>query len=161
MKIIMEAKITNYFNTLKKFSQVLLNRLIESPSVNKADLRLSQMKAISAFSEDCAYTMKELAANGMIKLPNMSTMVDSLIQEGFAERKKDEEDRRRVFVQLTPKGKKIRKDFLEGRRNTAVSIFSDLSIEDKNDLLNCLDRVCNILEKSINIEDEHKDKKAL
>ena len=80
----MEAKITNYFNILKKFSQVLLNRLIESPSVNKADLRLSQMKAISAFSEDCAYTMKELAANGMIKLPNMSTMVDSLIQEGFA-----------------------------------------------------------------------------
>jgi DNA-binding MarR family transcriptional regulator len=105
--------------------------------------------------------MKELAANGMIKLPNMTTMVDSLIQEGFAERKKDEEDRRRVFVQLTPKGKKIRKDFLEGRRKTAISIFSDLSIEDKNDLLNCLDRVCNILEKSINIEDEHKDKKAL
>jgi DNA-binding MarR family transcriptional regulator len=156
-----EAKITNYFNTLKKFSQILLNRLMESPSVNKSDLRLSQMKAITAFTEDCSYTMKELASNGMIKLPNMTTMVDSLIKEGFAERKKDEQDRRKVFVQLTPKGKKIRKDFLKGRRMTAMSIFSDLSVEDKNDLLNCLDRVCNILEKSINIEDEPKSRKAL
>ncbi len=157
----MERKITNYFNILKKFSQVLLNRLIESPSVNKSDLRLSQMKAISAFSEDCAYTMKELASNGMIKLPNMTTMVDGLINDGFAERKKDEKDRRRVFVQLTPKGKKIRKDFLEGRRKTAISIFSDLSEEDKYDLLNCLERVCSILEKSISTEDDKKYKKAL
>ncbi len=99
--------------------------------------------------------MKELAQNCGVKLSNMTIMIDKLIEEGFAERKRDESDRRKVLVTLTPKGKEPRSKFLESRRKTATSIFSNLSEEDKNDLMGSLDRVCTILEKAISSDESH------
>ena len=99
--------------------------------------------------------MKELASNCGAKISNMTTMVDKLIEEGFAERKRDGADRRKVFVSLTPKGKKTRTLFLTNRRKAAQSIFSKLGEKDKKELLNSLDKVCTILEKSITSDGIH------
>jgi DNA-binding MarR family transcriptional regulator len=85
----------------------------------------------------------------------MTTMVDKLIDEGFAERKRDGADRRKVVVSLTPKGKKIRAQFLANRRKAAHSIFSKLTEKDRKELLTSLDKVCTILEKSITSDRTH------
>jgi DNA-binding MarR family transcriptional regulator len=92
--------------------------------------------------------MKKLAGNIGVKMPNMTMMVDSLIKEGIAERDRDKEDRRKVIVRLTKKGKRVRSDFLEYRHKIAQSLFSKLNKEDKNELLNSLSSVCKILEKA-------------
>ena len=145
----MEDQLDKYFTTLRRFSHVLMGKLLTDGSGPKLDLKFSQLRAMSAFKEDRAFTMKELADNGMIKLPNMTTMVDSLIKDGIAERQRDEEDRRKVFVRLTPKGKKLRDALLENKRRTAMSIFSRLTDENKEKLLAGLDDVCRILEETI------------
>ena len=144
----MEDRINNYFTTLRRFSHVLLNKLADNGGMD-CDLKLSQLKAIAAFQGDQAFSMNELAKNGMIKLPNMTTIVDSFIKDGLAERERDESDRRRVLVRLTPKGKKVRTEFLANRRKTAMLIFSGLSDEKKNELLESLEKVCRILEETI------------
>jgi DNA-binding MarR family transcriptional regulator len=92
--------------------------------------------------------MKELANNIGVKLTNMTMMVDNLIKDGMVVRDRDESDRRKVMVRLTPKGKKIRDKFLAQRRKGAKTIFADLDDQDKKDLLACLDRACSILQKS-------------
>lgn len=145
----MEDKLNQYFITLRKFSNLLLNKLIDNGSKLNYELRLSQMKALSAFRSDRPFLMKELADSCGAKLPNMTTMVDNLIEEGFAERERDELDRRKVWVNLTSKGKKVRAHFLKNRRKLAQSIFSKLSEEDKNELLSSLENVCKIFEKTI------------
>jgi DNA-binding MarR family transcriptional regulator len=145
----MDDKLSNYFNSLRKFSNVFLNELMGNGNATNCELKLSQMKAISAFKEDRPFLMKELASNCGAKISNMTTMVDKLIAEGFAERKRDGADRRKVFVSLTSKGKKIRSQFLENRRKAAQAIFSKLGKTDKEELLHSLDTVCTILEKSI------------
>lgn len=145
----MEEKLQHYFKTLRTFSHVILHKMTDTPAGARFDLSLSQLKAISAFKDNGLMTMKDLAQHAMVKLPNMTTMVDSLIKEGIAERKKDDSDRRKVFVALTPRGKKIRKRFLESRRKTALALFSSLDEKDKNNLLQSLDTVCSILEKTI------------
>ena len=144
----MDEKLSNYFNSLRKFSNVFLNELMDNGNATNCELKLSQMKAISAFKDDRPFLMKELASNCGAKISNMTTMVDKLIAEGFAERKRDGADRRKVFVSLTPQGKKIRSQFLKNRRKAAQAIFSTLGEKDKKELLHSLDKVCTILEKS-------------
>ncbi len=151
----MDEKLSKYFNSLRKFSNVFLNELMDNGNATNCELKLSQMKALSAFKEERSFLMKELASNCGAKISNMTTMVDKLIEEGFAERKRDGADRRKVFVSLTPKGKKTRALFLTNRRKTAQSIFSKLGEKDKKELLNSLDKVCTILEKSITSDGIH------
>ena len=151
----MDEKLSNYFNSLRKFSNVFLNELMDNGNATNCELKLSQMKAFSAFKDDRPFLMKELASNCGAKISNMTTMVDKLIAEGFAARKRDGADRRKVFVSLTPKGKKIRAQFLENRRKAAHAIFSKLGQKDKEELLHALDKVCTILEKSITSDRDH------
>jgi DNA-binding MarR family transcriptional regulator len=91
--------------------------------------------------------MKELAENVDVKLSNMTMMVDSLIKDGIAQRDRDEADRRKVMVRLTPLGEKIRAQFRSHRRKVAKSIFSHLTEDDKQALLASLDNACKILAK--------------
>ena len=151
----MEEKLNQYFTTLRKVSHILLGKFIRNSGNTDCELNLSQMRALSAFKDNHAFLMKELAHNSGVKLSNMTTMVDDLIKEGFAKRERDESDRRKVLVHLTPKGKKIRAQFLANRRKTAHFIFSKLSEKDKNELLNSFDKVCKILEKSVVPDEFH------
>ena len=74
-------------------------------------------------------------------------MIDSLEKEGIAERIRDARDRRVVKVRLTPKGKKLRRDFSERRIKETKAIFSKLSDEDRETLIHHLNGACKILEK--------------
>jgi len=145
----MEYKLDCYFSTLRRLSQILISKVMDSAGETGQELKLSQTKALAAFRENRTFTMQELAANSMVKLPNMTTAVDSLIREGFAERAKDENDRRRVLVSLTPKGKQMRDQFLSNRRALAMAIFARLSEEQKIELLASLEKVCSLLEDVI------------
>ena len=145
----MEMKLNKQFSTLRHFSNILMHQFAANSMVGEFDFKFSQLKAISAFKDNRPQTMKALAENAMVKLPNMTTMVDDLIKDGLARRKKSDSDRRKVFVTLTPKGQEIRDSFLASRRRAAVSTFSMLGDDDKKELLHCLDRVCAILEKTV------------
>lgn len=151
----MDEKLSNYFNSLRKFSNLFLNELMDNGNAAHCELKLSQMKALSAFKDDRPLLMKELAGNCGAKISNMTTMVDKLIEDGYAERKRDGQDRRKVFVRLTPQGKEIRTQFLQNRRKAARSIFSRLGEKDRKELLISLDKVCTILERSIASSADH------
>ncbi len=142
----MEDKLQKYFTMLRYFAHVLMNKLISNGVELKYDLKVSQLRAIAAFKEERSYTMNALAQSAMVRLPNMTRMVDSLIKDDIAVREKSIEDRRKVMVRLTPKGKKIRTQFLANRRATALSIFSMLSEKDKKELMRCLEKACTILQ---------------
>jgi len=145
----MEEKLNNYFVTLRNFSRVFMQDIVNSGRSIKSDLRFSQIKAITAFRDKNCFSMKELANNIGVNLSNMTMMIDSLIKEGFAKRERDESDRRKVMVRLTPKGRKIRAKFLAQRRKAAKSIFTNLNDQDKDELLKSLDKACHLLEKSL------------
>ena len=146
----MEEKLNSYFATLRNFSRIFMQDVVSDGRRIMPDLKLSQIKAIAAFQDKSCFSMKELANNIGAKLTNMTMMVDNLIKDGMVVRDRDESDRRKVLVCLTPKGKKIRAKFLAQRRKGAMSIFANLKDHDKNELLKSLDKACHILEKSIN-----------
>ncbi len=145
----MEEKLNNYFVILRNFSRVFMQNAVDNGRIINSDLKLSQIRAIAAFRNKDCLSMKELANNIGVKLSNMTMMIDRLIKDEMAKRERDESDRRKVMVSLTPKGKKIRAKFLAQRRKVAKTIFANLNDRDKNELLESLDKACHLLEKSI------------
>jgi DNA-binding MarR family transcriptional regulator len=142
----MEEELNKYMRILRNFGRIYTEKIADGANI-KSDLRLSQIKALSAFKDAGCLSMKELANNVDVKLSNMTMMVDSLIKDGIVVRDRDEQDRRKVMVRLTPLGEKIRNQFRTHRRKVAKSIFSHLTEEDKKSLLVSLDSACAILTK--------------
>jgi DNA-binding MarR family transcriptional regulator len=144
----MEEKLFKYLTFLRDFSQVYTQQIMEGNIPSNSDLKLSQLKALYAFRDKDCITMKEFALNLGVKFPNMTMIVDGLEQEGIVDRERGHEDRRKVFVSLTDRGKEIRNSFLEQRGRIAQDIFSSITEQERDLLLESLENVCKIFGKS-------------
>lgn len=144
----MEEKLFKYLTFLRDFSRVYTQQIMEGNIPLQSDLKLSQLKALYAFRDKDCITMKEFALNLGVKFPNMTMIVDGLEQEGIVGRERGQEDRRKVFVSLTDRGKQIRNSFLEQRSKIAEEIFANITDEERDLLLGSLENVCKIFRKS-------------
>ncbi|WP_054740847.1 MarR family winged helix-turn-helix transcriptional regulator [Cellulosilyticum ruminicola] len=52
-------------------------------------------------------TMKEVASKLKITMGSLTTSVNRIVQKGYIERKFDKADRRRIFINLTPRGVEV------------------------------------------------------
>ncbi len=144
----MDERLLEYLAVMRDFGRIYTQRILEGSRENSNLLKLSRIKALYAFRGQDSSTMSELAENIGAKLPSMTMMIDNLSEEGLVERARDEQDRRKVIVRLTDRGQQVRQDFLEQRKQIAEQLFSRLSREDEQELMNALSRVCDILEKA-------------
>ncbi len=144
----MEKELLEYLNLLRDFGRIYTRRIMTGDA-GVADLKQSQVKAIYAFRDNDSYSMKALADNIGVKLPNMTMMIDEMEQAGMVSRVRDKDDRRKVMVGLTAKGRKVRNRFLEKRQTFAKELFVKLEKKDKEELLLSLSSVCRILDKTL------------
>ena len=82
-----------------------------------------------------------------ISKPNMTSIIDRLITEGWVERKQDQKDRRVIEVGLTPHGKMYMEDRWKEARESARKKLSTLSEEERKTLYASLESVRVILSK--------------
>ena len=145
----MDDALITYFAILKKASYQLIDQVMQDTRLPGVDFKFSHIKAIATFLEDSGYTVKELADNGMIKLPNMSVMIGDLVRNGFAHKRRSTQDRRKVVVTLTPEGRQLRARFIASRQKAAMDLFAKLDTAKQEDLLRSLKSLCTILEEGI------------
>ena len=110
-------------------------------------VNMSQLKAMTAFSEDSLLSMGELCKMANIKMPSMTEVVDRFEKEGILERIRNNEDRRVVKVKMTAKGKKMHKEVLKRRADELTKMFGVLTTEDRTKLVDSLKNVSEILIK--------------
>ena len=144
----MEKELFEYLNLLRNFGRIYTQRIMDD-NAGVADLKQSQVKAIYAFRDQDSLSMKQLADNAGVKLPNMTMIIDEMEQAGMVKRMRDKDDRRKVMVGLTSKGREVRDSFLELRQTFAKKMFVRLQKEDKEELLSALASVCRILDKTL------------
>jgi len=149
----MEKRFFDYLNVLREFGRIYTGKIISSTPALGTDLKLSQIRGLYAFRDRDRMNMRELAALIGVKMPTMTMMVDSLVKDGLVERARDDEDRRKVNVWLTEKGKRVRRRFLEQRQSVARTIFERVDAADRAELLRSLGSVCTILKKAFEIQD--------
>ena len=71
----MERELLRYLNLLRDFGRIYTQRIMNNDS-GLADFKQSQVKAIYAFRNQDSFSMKELADNAGVKLPNMTMVID-------------------------------------------------------------------------------------
>ncbi len=97
--------------------------------------------------------MTELADTIGVDPPRMSKMINSLETKGIVSRVRDKDNRRRVRVWLTHKGKKARAHYYEQCHRNEKELFAHLDDTEKERLAAYVWAVCRLLEKAF--EPEH------
>ena len=85
--------------------------------------------------------MRELADFMKMGLSSVTGMVDRLVKQGLAGRRRTEKDRRIVFVDISQKGRKVLKEILEQRRITTLELFETLTAEERSIYLSILEKL--------------------
>jgi DNA-binding MarR family transcriptional regulator len=129
------------------FSGISTEMVKSSVGIMGFAVNMSQLKAMTAFSEDSPLSMGELCKMANVKMPSMTEVVDRFEQEGILERIRDMEDRRVVKVKMTAKGKKMHKEVLKKRADELTKRFGVLTTEERTSLVDLLKSVSELLTK--------------
>jgi DNA-binding MarR family transcriptional regulator len=91
--------------------------------------------------------MSELGKFLLVSKPNITFLVDRLVEDGLVKRVPDESDRRVIYVHLTDKGKQSVQSKKEQALAMIAEKLSTLDDLDLNDLSKSLDKVIAVLSK--------------
>ena len=113
----------------------------------KTDLRISHIKALSAFETSQALSRKELAKILDATPARMTMIIKQLIEDGLAEPGHNGNGSKDSMICLTPEGEKIKTEFLTQQEKMAAFIIDKLNKKDRQALVSSLNTACSILEK--------------
>lgn len=126
-----------------------LNRIIFNNSELTKGLTIppSHVRVLFCLEKNGSMSISEIAKKLGIYKPNMTPILDKLIQEGFIIRTEDPKDRRILRIERTKKAD----NFLEEQKKKLEEIFSnkicDLSEDDLITLINSSTDLNNVLAK--------------
>lgn len=84
------------------------------------------------------YTLTELAERHSVSSPTMSSTVTTLEERGWVKRDRSQQDRRIVWVSITPEGKTVLDDIQGDVAKRIALLLDGLSDEDKERLIDGL-----------------------
>jgi DNA-binding MarR family transcriptional regulator len=118
----LEQATTYVIRTLPRMFRTLKHQLrsTEMDSPHK-DLGEQQMWVLYALTRGRKLT-SELAKKFNVANPTITRTVDALVERGFVERQPDADDRRKIYLQLTPAGTKAG-EFAHGQFRTTLGTF--------------------------------------
>ena len=107
----------------------------------RGNITFPQMITLHYLSQKHHIKMSELAKILFIKLSSTTVIMDRLVQQKMVERTRDEEDRRVVWMSITPKGRKVISKIMEEKRHSIREIFKALSEKERTQYLSVLRKV--------------------
>jgi DNA-binding MarR family transcriptional regulator len=133
------GQIAAALNDAIRVSQTLTDAFDEEVAralgVNRTDYRL-----IDILDREGPVTAGRLAEAAGLTTGALTTAVDRLERAGYAVRLRDQEDRRRVLVELAPKARRTAGKFYEGMATGAAELFADYTDEQLELILEFLRR---------------------
>jgi len=135
---------------LDDYMHELIKRFYLRPSLNgeAAEVSSSELFACNILGRKGRCTMTELAKECGLVLSSMTGVVDRLVAKRDVKRTRDdEEDRRRVYVELDKKGEKVYQELLEAEMGMIISMMDSLKPEEQDALLDALGKAVGSLGK--------------
>ena len=93
--------------------------------------------------------MQELAILVDRKKSTITTLVEKLIQLGYVQKQKDDNDNRYFIISLTDKGKSLKMPLMEISMDLINGIYQDIPIDERVQLVKKLSKINNNLKKLI------------
>lgn len=111
------------------------------------NLSITEIHTIDAIGTEGNKTMGEIANNLRITVGTLTTAINRLIKKGYVERKRIEEDRRVVIVNLTESGQKVFDAHNIFHKEMIDEILENVQGDDLKVLTNALSEVSKFFEK--------------
>jgi len=110
-------------------------------------LRTAQYRALGMLMKSGSLTMSELGGLLFISKAYMTVLADSLVENGWAERKSDPNDRRVILIAITRSGKRHLRQAFDVYRSDVKELFSGLEQDDLQKMSEALDTLQGIFTK--------------
>jgi DNA-binding MarR family transcriptional regulator len=131
----------NALLTLKRTSAELENFSAEyCKQVDLSPGRLSVLMVLNAYA-DRQMPLSEIGEYLVVSRPNITGLVDGLVDDGLVKRIHHPEDRRMVLAQLTQQGKDFMRRFVPFHYRVVLRAMSALTREEKRRLVVLLDKL--------------------
>lgn len=118
-----------------------------SKGINTPGIPRHQFELLYSIHLDNGKPMKYYGEKLMISKPNLSVMADRLIEENYAERVFDPEDRRIIILRVTKKGEEFLENQVKKIKEEMIKGFDKLSEEDAQRLNEIIDEMKDIFYK--------------
>lgn len=105
------------------------------------DLRPAEFSMLVLIDHNTNVTQKQLSQALAIPAPNITTMLDRLAERGLLMRKRNQTDRRSIYVQLTEAGKTLKDQAYEISGSMERTLLRHLSLAERAMLLELLQKV--------------------
>ena len=142
-EIKLEAIVQNFISIIPLFKKKLLH---DNCKFDKGNLNHSHFQILAVLKKGGQQPISEVAKKLFISTPNMTKLLNKLIDEGMIERIPGEKDRRIININLTEKGSTyLKNSFLEIQSSLKdkISSLPDEKLDKLNDSLLTLKEVLN------------------
>lgn len=112
---------------------------------DKAILPINQMMVLGVLYEEESLSISEIGKKIYISKPQMTSIIDKLIKEGFVERVNDKADRRVININITEKGRTYAGDISGMLKENMRRKLAVLSEEKLECLASSIERAISIL----------------
>ncbi len=94
------------------------------------DVGVEEWRVLSALAETSGQAMSALAEFVLVPPPTLTKLVDRLVSENLVYRRIDPEDRRRVLVSLTPRGRRLHRRLRGVVEATLSPVYEDSEVSE-------------------------------
>jgi DNA-binding MarR family transcriptional regulator len=120
------------------------------------DLSITEIHTIEAIGMYEARSMSEVAQDLEITVGTLTTAINNLVKKGYVERKRIEEDRRVVLIQLTKRGKLAFRIHEKFHKDMVRETINGLSEQEEEVLVGSLEKLNNFFKSKYNLNSEEK-----
>lgn len=121
------------------------------------DLSITEIHTIEAIGMYEAKSMSEVALKLKITVGTLTTAVNNLVKKDYVERKRIEEDRRVVLIQLTKKGKLAYRVHEKFHKDMIKQTIQDMDEKEEQLLTTALEKLNNFFKSKYNLNENSKE----
>ena len=144
----MDAKKNNLMDSINTVFKLAIN--VQEDYIKHSpfpELSMNEMHIIEAVSKQQFPTMTNVAKTLKVTVGTLTTAITKLIKKGYVERKRIEEDRRVVLVNLTSKGEEVYKVHQVFHEEMICAMLSNFSDEEEQVLSKSLEKLNTFFEE--------------
>lgn len=136
------------FNDILKIEQNALT------ATEYKDVSITEVHTIEAIGMYKPKSMSEVASELKITVGTLTTAINNLVKKGYVERKRIEEDRRVVLIQLTRQGKMVYRIHEKFHTDMVKKTVEGLNEDEEKILIKSLKKLGDYFKNTYNLKEE-------
>jgi DNA-binding MarR family transcriptional regulator len=106
---------------------------------------VERWRILVLLADGVSHPMSEIAESALVPAPTLTRAIDRMVADNLAYRKADPQDRRRVLVHITPRGRSLQKRLAGRIEASQAAILAEADADDVAQLASLLTDLANRL----------------